>query len=274
MRDIQIGSLRVGNDSPFLLIAGPCIAESQGLCEQVCGTLQTICQKEGFSYVFKGSYDKANRMSGKSSRGPGLAKGLKILAAIKKQFGVPVLTDIHHPEEAKEAAEVADVIQIPALLIRQTDLVLAAAKTRKTINLKKGQFMAPDDMRYIAEKVSDAGNKNILLTERGTTFGYHQLVADFRSVRIMSSFGYPVIFDASHSAQQPGAGKGKSGGNRDDVLLLAQAAAATGIHGLFLEVHPHPDQALSDAATQINLTTAKILLETVARIRTAIQTVA
>lgn len=266
MPTVSFGSFSVGQGHPLTLIAGPCIAESQGLCEEVCGALQRTCRELGVSYIFKASYDKANRMSAKSERGPGLSKGLKILSSIKKQFNVPIITDIHHPEEAAQVARVADVVQIPALLIRQTDLLLAAAKTKRVVNLKKGQFMAPDDMAYAVEKVERAGNKRILVTERGTTFGYHQLVADMRSLRHLKALGYPVVFDASHSAQQPGTGEGKSGGNRDDVVLLARAATAVGIHALFLEVHPHPDRAHSDAATQLDISAAIRLLHTVAEI--------
>ncbi len=270
MNTVTVGSLIIGERQPLTVIAGPCVIENQGMCEEVCGALQRVCHDLGLSYIFKGSYDKANRMSLKSERGPGAAKGLKVLAALKKQFGVPVLTDIHHPEEAREAATVCDILQIPALLSRQTDLIVAAAKTKKVVNVKKGQFMAPEDMRYVAEKIERSGNRNILLTERGTTFGYHQLVADLRSLRHLRAIGYPVIFDASHSAQQPGAGKGKSGGDREDVALLAKAATAAGINGLFLEVHPRPDKALSDASTQIDLKTTARLLERVAAIHSIV----
>lgn len=266
MHDVPIGPVTVGTGYPLTIIAGPCVAESQGLCEDVCGALQRTCRALGLSYVFKASYDKANRMSAKSFRGPGLAKGLKWLARVKQQFRVPLLTDIHHPEEAALVAKVAEVVQIPALLIRQTDLLLAAARTKRVVNLKKGQFMAPDDMAYAVEKVERAGNQRILVTERGTTFGYHQLVVDMRSLRHLRAIGYPVVFDASHSAQQPGAGRGQSGGNRDDVGLLAKAATAAGIQALFFEVHPRPNRAKSDAATQIDLRTAERLLKTVAEL--------
>jgi 2-dehydro-3-deoxyphosphooctonate aldolase (KDO 8-P synthase) len=221
-------------------IAGPCVIESETLCKKIADTLAALAEKHGVDIVFKASYDKANRLSGSSYRGPGLQEGLRILENVKKISGLSVLTDIHEPDQAREAAQVADVVQIPALLCRQTDLIAAAAKTGAWVNIKKGQFMAPEDMMFAIEKAG----KKVWLTERGTFFGYKRLVVDFAGIPVLKSFGVPVIFDATHSVHLPGGGKGISGGNRDLAIPLAKAALAMGVDGLFFEVHPDPDKAL------------------------------
>ncbi|MBN2451375.1 MAG: 3-deoxy-8-phosphooctulonate synthase [Lentisphaeria bacterium] len=234
-----------------VIIAGPCMAESLEVCRRVAGDLGALCADLGLPYVFKASFDKANRTSAGSPRGPGLDDGLRLLAAVREEFGVPVLTDIHLPEQARPAAAVVDILQIPAFLCRQTDLLLAAAETGKPVNIKKGQFLAPEDMRHAVHKVRGAGNPHVILTERGTTFGYHNLVVDMRSLVIMAGLGVPVVFDATHSVQLPGGLGQASGGQRQYVAPLARAAAAIGVDGLFLEVHPDPDHALSDAANSL-----------------------
>lgn len=259
-RLVKIQNITVGDEQPLVLIAGPCVIESEGLCEDICGNIKLTAKNLNTPFIFKASYDKANRTSLKSFRGIGLNKGLKILANIKKKFNVPVLSDVHGPEEAKEVSSVVDVLQIPALLSRQTDLLIAAAKTKKTINVKKGQWMSPIDMKHVIEKIESGGNKNILLCERGTSFGYHNLVSDMRSLPILRSFGYPVIYDASHSAQLPAGAYNKSTGSRNDVLILAKAATAVGIDALFLEIHPKPSKALSDSATMIDYAALEKLL--------------
>jgi len=235
----------------LFFIAGPCVVESEELCRRIADRLAKISSKNKVDIVFKASYDKANRLSKESFRGVGRVKGLKILAKIKKEFGLPILTDIHEPSQAKEAAHVADVLQIPALLCRQTDLLAAAGKSGKWVNIKKGQFMAPEDMEYAIKKVG----KKVWLTERGTLFGYKRLVVDFAGIPIMKKFNVPVIFDATHSVQSPGGGKGVSSGNRDLAIPLAKAALAMGVDGLFFEVHPAPDKALCDGPNSLHLKT-------------------
>jgi len=252
--------------SHLSLIGGPCVIESQRLCFQVAHFLRDTCAQLGLTYVFKASYDKANRSSSRSFRGPGLNKGLKVLANVHAECGVPVLTDIHNPEEAAEAAQIVDVLQIPALLCRQTDLVEAAVQTGRIVNLKKGQFLSPADMRQVVLKAQAAGGKRLLLTERGTTFGYNNLVADMRSIPIMRQFGFPVIFDATHSVQLPGAGGDKSGGQREFAPILARSAVAAGAQGVFLETHPKPDAALSDGPNMVPLKDMPRLLELLVRI--------
>ena len=249
-------------DSPrqLFLIAGPCVIENEKLCRTVAASLVKTCHQLGISYVFKASFDKANRTSGKAFRGPGIAAGLKTLARIREEFGVPVLTDVHTEEQARLAGEVVDILQIPAFLCRQTDLIAAAVATGKIVNLKKGQFLSPSEMGRVAEKARLAGARKILLTERGTTFGYNNLVADMRSIPIMQSFGFPVVFDATHSVQLPGGGGDKSAGQREFAPVLAKAALAVGANGLFIETHPQPDQALSDGPNMVPLTEmAKVL---------------
>ncbi|OHE70655.1 MAG: 3-deoxy-8-phosphooctulonate synthase [Verrucomicrobia bacterium GWC2_42_7] len=241
-------------EEKLLLIAGPCALESKKIAFEVAEKLVELQERYPFlNIVFKGSYDKANRLSLSSERGPGVTEGLKILAEIKKSYHLPVLTDIHHPEQAEIAAEVCDVLQIPAFLCRQTDLLVAAAKTKRTVNVKKGQFLAPQDMAFVMEKLAQSHAKEMWQTERGTTFGYQNLVVDMRSFTIMKANGYPVIFDATHSIQLPGAGGGKSSGDRRFLLPLAKAALAAGADGLFLETHPCPAEAISDANSQLSL---------------------
>ncbi|HBF38785.1 MAG TPA: 3-deoxy-8-phosphooctulonate synthase [Firmicutes bacterium] len=254
----------------LLLIAGPCVIESQEHVMMMARELKKITSEVGVKFVFKASYDKANRTAGDSFRGPGLKAGLQILKKVKEELEVPVLSDVHDLSQIAAAAEVLDIIQIPAFLSRQTDLVMEAARTGKIINIKKGQFSAPEDMRNVIEKVYAAGNRQLLLTERGVSFGYHQLVVDMRALPIMRSFGVPVIFDGTHSVQEPG-GLGKSsGGNRRFVPYLCRAAVATGVDGLFLEVHDDPDHGKSDGPNMLELSKLKPLLQTLVQIHKVI----
>ncbi|HSA31926.1 MAG TPA: 3-deoxy-8-phosphooctulonate synthase [Candidatus Omnitrophota bacterium] len=251
VKKIKVGDVVFGGQKPFVLIAGPCVIEDERTVMTIAENLKDITDRLKVPFVFKASYDKANRTSLRSFRGPGLKKGLKILNKVKTQMCVPVLSDIHTPEDAKEAAEVLDILQIPAFLCRQTDLLVAAAKTRKAVNIKKGQFLAPWDMGQAVAKVAESGNNNILLTERGTTFGYNTLVTDFRSLAQMRELGYPVIMDATHSVQQPG-GLGKvSGGKSEFIPLMARCGVAAGCDGVFMEVHTDPKRALSDGPNMI-----------------------
>jgi len=245
---------------PFF-IAGPCVIESGALCLEIARELARVSGRVNADIVFKASFDKANRTSVKSFRGPGLAKGLEILKKVKGETGLKVLTDIHEPSQAAKAAKVADILQIPAYLCRQTDLLLAAADTGKCVNVKKGQFLAPEDVANIIEKVLSRGNRQVMITERGTSFGYHDLVVDMRGLVILRSLGVPVIFDATHSVQRPGAGKGITLGDRKMVAPLARAAAAVGVDGFFMEVHPSPDRAKSDAANSLALRDFEALAE-------------
>ena len=235
------------------LIAGPCVIESEKLCLQVAESLKKTCDQLGIFFVFKASYDKANRTSGKSFRGPGIEAGLQTLARVRKKIGVPVLTDVHSETQVAAAAEAADVLQIPAFLCRQTDLIDAAVRTGKIVNLKKGQFLSPKEMGQVVDKARSAGAKKLLVTERGTTFGYNNLVADMRSIPIMRGFGFPVIFDATHSVQLPGGGGDKSSGQREFAPVLARCALAAGANGIFIETHPQPERALSDGPNMIPL---------------------
>ncbi len=247
----------------FAVFAGPCVAESRDLCLQVAEHLTKVCDKLGVQYIFKASFDKANRSSGESFRGPGIDAGLTMLSAVKDEFGLPVVTDVHESAQAAQVAAVADFLQIPAFLCRQTDLLVACAATGRPVNVKKGQFLAPEDMAGVIGKLRAAGCKDILLTERGTTFGYHNLVVDMRSLAAMRALGVPVVFDATHSVQLPG-GLGKaSGGQRQYVPYLARAAAAVGIDALFLEVHPDPDHALSDGPNSLDFESAAKTIEQV-----------
>jgi 2-dehydro-3-deoxyphosphooctonate aldolase (KDO 8-P synthase) len=247
--------------SSLFVIAGPCVIESAELCLTVGRHVKGVCDKLGIAYVFKASFDKANRSSNDSFRGPGLEGGLAILERVKKELGVPVLTDIHEPHQAAVAAKVVDILQVPAFLARQTDLLIACGKTGRWINIKKGQFMSPQEMKTAAGKVESTGNRNILLTERGTFFGYNRLVNDFTGLAVMKSFGCPVIFDITHSTQQPAGLGTASGGNPQHSPLLARAAVASGcVDGLFLECHPDPKSAKSDAATMLGLDDVKPLL--------------
>jgi len=243
----------LNNHERLFLIAGPCVVESEKLCLQVAEQLRDACHEHGVSYVFKASYDKANRTSAKSFRGPGLDKGLSTLAKVRREIGMSVLTDVHTEEQARAAAEAVDILQIPAFLCRQTDLIHAAVKTGKIVNIKKGQFLSPQEMGQVAAKAKEAGGNKLLLTERGTTFGYNNLVADMRSIPIMRSFGFPVVFDATHSVQLPGGGGNKSSGQREFAPVLARCAIAAGVNGLFIETHPRPDKALSDGPNMIPL---------------------
>ncbi len=259
---VKAGSAIFGGPD-LVIIAGPCVIESYESCLRHATRLSEITSRAKLPFIFKSSFDKANRTSHESYRGPGLIEGLEILARVKREAGVAVLTDIHEPAQAAPAAKVVDVIQIPALLSRQTDLIEAAAKTRCAINIKKGQFLAPWDMKAVVAKAESAGTRRIILTERGFSFGYNNLVSDMRSLVIMRSFGYPVVFDATHSAQLPGAGSGgeRSGGQREFVAPLACAAVAVGIDGLFMEVHEDPDQALSDGPNSYRLDDLPALLD-------------
>ncbi|MFT4151204.1 MAG: 3-deoxy-8-phosphooctulonate synthase, partial [Paracoccaceae bacterium] len=252
MKTVRIGRLAVGNDQPLTLIAGPCQLESLDHAQMIAGVLAEACAKAGAQFVFKASYDKANRTSLKGRRGLGMEEGLKILAAIK-EMGMPVLTDIHDIEQAREAARVVDVIQIPAFLCRQTDLLLAAGETGAVVNIKKGQFLAPWDMANVAEKVESTGNDRILLTERGVSFGYNTLVADMRALPIMARTGWPVVMDATHSVQQPGGQGASSGGQREFAPVMARSAVSLGIAGVFIETHQDPDNAPSDGPNMVYL---------------------
>lgn len=263
---VDIGSFKVGQGQRPFLIAGPCVIESEQLVMDTAGRVAEITKSLGIPYVFKSSFDKANRTSITSFRGPGLTEGLAVLKKVKDRFGLPVLTDVHTEEQATEAGKVVDVLQIPAFLCRQTDLLIAAATTGKVVNVKKGQFLSPVEMGNAVKKIEECGSRRILLTERGSCFGYNNLVVDMRSFPIMRSFGYPVVFDATHSVQLPGGGGSTSGGQREFVEPLACAAAGAGVDGFFMEVHPNPDEALSDGPNMVPLHRLKLLLERVIRI--------
>ena len=253
VKEINIGKVRIGGNRPLMLVAGPCVIENEAATLRCAERLMTICNGVSIPLVFKASYDKANRTSGTGFRGPGMKEGLHILEKVKQSLGVPVISDIHSIEQVQPAAEVLDIMQIPAFLCRQTDLLIAAARSGRVINIKKGQFLAPWDMEQVIAKMVSAGNDSVILTERGVSFGYNNLVSDMRSLPIMRSFGYPVIFDATHSVQLPG-GKGtSSGGQRQFVEYLSRAAVATGIDGIFMEVHEDPDKALCDGPNSIKL---------------------
>ena len=265
---IQVGPIRIG-DGPVAVIAGPCAIESEALCLSVAEHLARLCGELQLPYIFKASFDKANRTSLKSFRGHGLERGLSILAKVKEQVGVPVLTDVHETEQVQEVAEVVDVLQIPAFLSRQTDLLAECGKWGRAVNIKKGQFLPPEDMGYAVEKVTASGTKNVLVTERGALFGYRDLVVDMRSLVIMRSLGYPVVFDATHSVQQMGGRGGSSGGRPQFIPAQVRGAVAVGIDGLFIETHPEPEKALSDGATMVPLDKMRALLEMVLAIRSA-----
>lgn len=262
-RKIKIGNVLIGSKNPLVIIAGPCVIETEKSTIDAAKRLKKISEKLKIPLIFKSSYDKANRTSISSPRGPGIEKGLKILEKVKKETGMPVLSDIHSPEEVAYAAEVLDVFQIPAFLCRQTDLIVAASKTGRPVNIKKGQFLAPWEVKNIIEKFTSTGNHNLLITERGTSFGYNNLVVDMRSILIMQEFGYPVIFDATHSVQLPGGLGSASGGQREFVAPLSKAAVAVGCNGLFLEVHPEPDKALCDGPNMLRLDDLEKLLTTI-----------
>jgi 2-dehydro-3-deoxyphosphooctonate aldolase (KDO 8-P synthase) len=257
---VAIGSIMCGGSYPLVLIAGPCVIESRDSALRHAELLREVTDRLSIPFLYKSSYDKANRTSASSFRGLGMQEGLKILSEVKRETGIPVLTDIHSVEEAAVVAEVVDVLQIPAFLCRQTDLLLAAGNSGRVVNIKKGQFLAPWDMSHAAEKVASTGNRRILLTERGVSFGYNNLVSDFRSLPILARSGYPVIYDATHSVQLPGGQGGSSGGQREFIAPLARAAVAVGIDGLFMEVHEEPARALSDSATVFPLAHLESLL--------------
>jgi len=252
-REITIAGAKIGRNNPPLIIAGPCVIENEDITFNTAKKLKDICAGAGVSFVFKCSYDKANRTSIKSFRGPGIDKGLRILSDIKGKLNIPVISDVHSISEVKPASEVLDALQIPAFLCRQTELVIAAAKTGKPVNIKKGQFLAPWDIKNIIEKFTSTGNQNLSITERGASFGYNNLVVDFRAFPIMRSYGYPVIFDVTHSLQLPGGQGTSSGGQREFAEPLARAAVAVGVDGLFFEVHPEPEKALCDGPNMIRL---------------------
>nr|WP_320010867.1 3-deoxy-8-phosphooctulonate synthase [uncultured Desulfobulbus sp.] len=266
-----VGSLQVGPGAPLLLLAGPCALESEGLAREVATEMKAITGRLGINYVFKASFDKANRTSLSSYRGPGLEKGLEILGRLREEMSVPVVSDIHEPAQAPLAAECLDIIQIPAFLCRQTDLLAAAAKTGKVINVKKGQFVSPWDMENAVNKLKGSGTEKIMLTERGASFGYNNLVVDMRSLAVMRSFGYPVVYDATHSVQLPGGAGGSSGGQREFIPPLARAAMAVGIDGLFIEVHPDPDKALCDGPNSLPLGQVESLLKQLLAVRQAVE---
>ena len=260
LHEVRLRDMRIGGDH-LVVIAGPCVIEDDpAVIFQTAERLKTIASALGLPYIFKSSFDKANRSSAASYRGVGIERGLRVLADIKRQFDVPIITDIHSPDEAAQVAEVADMLQIPAFLCRQTDLLVAAAKTGKIVNIKKGQFLAPQDMKNCAQKVIQSGNEQVVITERGAAFGYGNLVSDMRAIPIMQGFGYPVIFDATHSVQLPGAAGTASSGERQFVATLARAAVAAGANGLFLEVHPDPDHAPCDGPNMITPDAAQALL--------------
>jgi 2-dehydro-3-deoxyphosphooctonate aldolase (KDO 8-P synthase) len=264
--DVDVGTFKIGGSYPHVLMAGPCVIESEQLVLETAHQIAEIARAVGMPYVFKSSYDKANRSSIHSFRGPGLRAGMAILRKVQEQVKVPVLTDVHGIDEAVQAAEVADILQIPAFLCRQTDLLVAAAKTGRIVNVKKGQFLSPWEMSNVVKKLEECGTSKILLTERGSSFGYNNLVVDMRALPVMRSFGYPVIFDATHSVQLPGGGGTHSSGQREFITALASAAAAAGCDGFFMEVHPHPDTALSDGPNMVPLHQLKPLLERLLRI--------
>ncbi len=266
VKAININGVRMGGNKDFVLIAGPCVIENEELTMSIAESLKSITAKMGIGFIFKASYDKANRTSHKSYRGPGIVKGMKILSKVKQYYDVPILSDVHTAADMKPASDVVDVIQIPAFLSRQTDLLISAGRTGRVVNIKKGQFMAPWDIKYAIEKIKSTGNDKIILTERGYTFGYNMLITDFRAIPIMRGFGYPVIFDATHSVQLPSLSDGVSGGQREYIHMLSRASAAVGIDGLFMEVHPHPDKALSDGANSLKINEVENLLESVKEI--------
>jgi len=265
-REISIQNIRIGGQAPFVLIAGPCVIESEDATLEAAARLKQITTDLGIPFVFKSSFDKANRSSVRSFRGPGMKEGLRILGRVAREMGLPLISDVHRFEEIGPAAEVLDIIQVPAFLCRQTDFVIEVAKTGRVVNIKKGQFLAPWDIRNVAEKAASAGNDKIIITERGVSFGYNNLIADMRSLPIMRGFGYPVVFDATHSVQLPGAGGTASSGDRTFVPHLARAATAVGVDALFMEVHACPDKALCDGPNMLSLDDLPALLKQVREI--------
>jgi len=263
---IPIADIKIGNDQPLVLMAGPCVIESEDFTLHAAEAIRDIAAKCDIPLIFKSSFDKANRTSKDGFRGPGLEEGLRILKRVKDETGVPVITDVHTPEQAEPVAQVADVLQTPAFLCRQTDFITAVAKTGKPVNIKKGQFLAPWDMKYVLDKATATGNENIMLCERGASFGYNNLVSDMRSLLVMREFGAPLVYDVTHSVQQPGGLDGATGGNREFVPGLARAAVATGVAAVFMEVHPDPDKALSDGPNSLALDNLEALLKVLKRL--------
>ena len=261
MIPVDLGDISIGGGRPIVLIAGPCVIESEQHATELAGRLVEIARRARVPFIFKASYDKANRTSGTSFRGPGLDEGLRVLAAIKSRLHVPILTDVHESSQASAAADVADVLQIPAFLSRQTDLIVAAAKTGRVVNIKKGQFLAPEDVRHAVAKATDAGNRRVIVTERGTSFGYHNLVVDMRAFPMMRAMDVPVVFDVTHSLQRPGGGNGVTAGLAEYIEPLASAGVAAGVDGVFLEVHEDPSRAKSDAQNALRLDKLEPLLE-------------
>ncbi len=268
---IKIADFKIGNDLPFVLFAGPCVIEGEEFSLEVATQLRDIAKRVGVPFVFKSSFDKANRTSVTGFRGPGMEEGLRILQRVKDEVGVPVITDIHTPEQAAPVAEVADILQTPAFLCRQTDFITEVARAGKPVNIKKGQFLAPWDMPHVLEKAKSTGNADIMLCDRGTSFGYNNLVSDMRSLMVMAETGAPVVFDATHSVQQPGGLGGATGGNREYVPGLSRAAVAIGIAALFMEVHPNPDQAKSDGPNSLALADLEPLLQVLKRLDSVVK---
>ena len=266
VRTVRFAGLTVGGGAPLLLIAGPCVIESEAHAVETAIETRDIARRAGVQYVFKASYDKANRTSSRSFRGPGLDEGIRVLARVREQAHVPILTDIHDPSQAAAAAEVADVLQIPAFLSRQTDLLVAAAKTGRVVNIKKGQFLAPNDMRHAIEKVTGSGNADVIVTERGFSFGYNNLVVDMRAFPMLRALGYPVVYDVTHSLQLPGGGDGITAGQAEYIVPMASAGVAAGVDGVFLEVHQEPARAKSDAQNALRLDMLEPLLARLVRI--------
>jgi 2-dehydro-3-deoxyphosphooctonate aldolase (KDO 8-P synthase) len=269
-REISIANTKLGGNNPLYIIAGPCVIESEDIAFYTAERLKVICSQIGLSLLFKSSYDKANRTSLSSFRGPGLDKGLQIFSDVRSRFGIPVISDVHSIDEVKPAAEVLDALQIPAFLCRQTDLILSASHTGKPVNIKKGQFLAPWDVKNIIDKFISTGNHNLFITERGASFGYNNLVVDFRGLPIMRAFGYPVIFDVTHSLQLPGGLGSSSGGQKEFAETLARAAVAAGVDGLFMEVHPDPDKALCDGPNMIPIDAVPDFLRVMKQIHNAV----
>ena len=266
MHTVQFAGIEVGGGAPLLLIAGPCVIESESHAIETAIETRDIARRIGVQYVFKASYDKANRTSSRSFRGPGLTEGLRVLGRVREEAGVPILTDIHEPSHAAAAAEIADVLQIPAFLSRQTDLLAAAAATGRVVNIKKGQFLAPADMRHAIEKVTSAGNPNVIVTERGFSFGYNNLVVDMRAFPMLRALGHPVVYDVTHSLQLPGAGDGVTAGQAEYIVPMASAGVAAGVDGVFMEVHQEPARAMSDAQNALRLDALEPLLRRLVRI--------
>ncbi len=268
---VHVGGLSIGGGAPLALIGGPCVIESDRHALQLAGAIAGVARRVGVPYVFKASFDKANRTSIASFRGPGLEAGLATLARVKAEYGMPILTDVHQPDQAAAAAEVADILQIPAFLCRQTDLIVAAAQTGRAVNVKKGQFLAPSDMRHVIDKVRTTGNPNVLVTERGVSFGYHNLIVDVRSFPQLRALGAPVVFDVTHSLQLPGAGDGMSAGQAEYIEPLASAGVGAGVDGVFLEIHDHPASARSDGQNVLPLERLEPLLTRLLRIDEAVR---